>query len=106
VTVSSRTNILQQENARLTQELNTSKAQAQAYSEARKSAEGRIKQLEMDLYTAQKEGEQLKQQNIELSSRAWSLRDRAERSSQVLDEAFTVLQKWQSSPFHCHRRGS
>jgi hypothetical protein len=47
----------------------------------------------MDLHTAQKEGEQLKQQNIELSSRAWSLRDRAERSSQVLDEALTVLQK-------------
>jgi hypothetical protein len=42
----------------------------------------------MDLHTAQKQGEQLKQQNIELSSRAWSLRDRAERSSQVLDGAF------------------
>ena len=51
----------------------------------------------------QKQCEKLEQQNIELSSRAWSLRDRAERSSQVLDEALTVLQKWQSSPSHCHR---
>jgi hypothetical protein len=48
----------------------------------------------MDLHTAQKQGEQLKQQNIELSSRAWPLRDRAERSSRVLDDAFAVLQKW------------
>jgi hypothetical protein len=43
-------------------------------------------QLEMDLHTAQKEDGKLKQQNIELSLSAWSLRDRAERSSQVLDE--------------------
>jgi hypothetical protein len=50
----------------------------------------------MDLHTAQKQGEQLEQQNIELSSRAWSLRDKAERSGQALKEAWTVLQKWQA----------
>jgi hypothetical protein len=94
------------ENARLTHELNTWKAQAQVHSEARKSAEGRIKQLEMDLDAAQKRGEKLEQKNIELSSSALLLREKTERSSRVLGEAWTVLQNWQSSPLHCHERGS
>jgi hypothetical protein len=52
----------------------------------------------MDLQTAQRQSKELEQQNIELSSRVSSLRDRVERSSEVLDEVGTVLQKWQSSP--------
>jgi hypothetical protein len=42
--------------------------------------------------------EKLEQQKIELSSRAWSFRDNAERSRQILKEAWTVLQKGQA--FH------
>jgi hypothetical protein len=61
-------------------------------------------QLEMDLYMAQKEGEQLKQQNIELSLRAWSLRDRAERSSQVLYRALTVLRNSKAVPLPSARK--
>jgi len=52
----------------------------------------------MDLHMVQKQCEELEQQNIGLSSKAWSLSDRAERSSQVLNDALMVLQKWQSSP--------
>jgi hypothetical protein len=78
--------------------------QAQVHSEARKSAEGRIKQLEMDLDAAQKQGEKLEQKNIELSSKALSLREKTEQSSRVLDEAWAVLQNWQSSPLRCRER--
>jgi chromosome segregation ATPase len=94
------------EIAKLTHELDNWKAQAQVYSKARKSAEGRIKQLEMDLDAAQKKGEELEQQNVELSSRALLLREETERASRVLDEAWTVLQNWQSSPLHRHQRES
>jgi hypothetical protein len=65
---------------------------------------GRIKQLEIDLDAAQKRGEKLEQKNIELSSSALLLREKTERSSRVLGEAWTVLQNWQSSPLH--ERGS
>jgi hypothetical protein len=61
-----------------------------------KIAEGRIKQLELELHTAQKHIEMLEQQKIELSSKAWSFRDNAERSSQILKEAWTVLQRGQA----------
>ena|SRR2546423_11593353 len=77
--------------ASLTQDRNTSKHQAQENSEAIKSAEGKIKQLELDLHTAQVHIQKLEQQKIELSSAAWSFRDEAERSRQVLKEAWTVL---------------
>jgi hypothetical protein len=60
----------------------------------------------MDLDAAQKRGEKLEQKNIELSSSAVLLKEKTEQSSRVLDEAWTVLQNWQSSPLHCHERGS
>jgi hypothetical protein len=81
--------------ASLTQDRNTWKHRAQGNSEAIKSAEGKIKQLELDLHTARVHIEKLEQQKIELSSAAWSFRDKAERSSGVLKEAWTVLQKGQ-----------
>jgi hypothetical protein len=73
--------------ASLTQNRNTWKHQAQENSEAIKSAEGKIRQLELDLHTAQVHIEKLELQKIELSSAAWSFRDEAERSSRVLNEA-------------------
>jgi len=88
-------NCLELEIASLTQDRNTLKLQAQENSEAIKSAEGKIKQLELDLHTAQVHIEKLEQQKIELSSAAWSFRDKAERSSRLLKEAWTVLQKGQ-----------
>lgn len=52
------------------------------------------KRLEIDLHTAQAYVERLEQQNGELSSRAWSLRENAERSSRALNEALEVLNRW------------
>jgi hypothetical protein len=64
-----------------------------------------LKQLEIELHAAQAQVEKLEQQKMVLSSRAWSSRDHAERSNQVLSEAWTVLQKWQSRPSHYNKRG-
>jgi hypothetical protein len=50
----------------------------------------------MDLHAARVQAEKLEQQNIELSSKLWSLSDRAERSSRALTEAWMVLQKWKA----------
>ena len=50
----------------------------------------------MDLHAARVLIETLKQQNTELSSKLWSLSDKAERSSQALTEAWMVLQKWKA----------
>lgn len=79
-----RINYLQLKNARLTQECNTRKDQAEADSEARRCMDAKLKQLEMGLHAAQVQVEKLEQQKIKLSSRAWSLRSEAERSSQAL----------------------
>lgn len=87
----SRVNCLELKIASLTQDRNTWKHQAEENSEAIKSAEGKIKQLELDLHTARVHIEKLEQQKIELSSAAWSFRDRAERLSGVLKEAWTVF---------------
>jgi hypothetical protein len=45
----------------------------------------------MDLDTTQKGGEKLEQKNIELSSSTLLLREKTERLSRVLGEAWTVL---------------
>lgn len=50
----------------------------------------------MDLHAARVQVEKLEQQIVELSSKLWSVSDRAERSSQALKETWMVLQKWKA----------
>jgi peptidoglycan hydrolase CwlO-like protein len=56
----------------------------------------KLKQREMDLHAARVQVEKLEQQIVELSSKLWSVSDKAERSSQALKEAWMVLQKWKA----------
>jgi predicted nucleic acid-binding Zn-ribbon protein len=47
----------------------------------------------MDLHAARVQIEKLEQQKSDLSSRAWSLRDKTKKSSQALKEAWTASQR-------------
>lgn len=87
---------MQLENARLSQERTNWKVQAETESEARKRADAKVQQLEMDLLAAQGQVEKLEQQKTDFSSKACSLNDKAERSSQALEEIRIILQKWQA----------
>jgi predicted nucleic acid-binding Zn-ribbon protein len=50
----------------------------------------------MDLHAARVQVEKLEQQIVKLSSKLWSVSDKAERLSQALKEAWMVLQKWKA----------
>ena len=65
----SRINYLRTTNARLADELEDWKEQAQTDSEARQQAEEKVEQLQMDLDGARRYARKLEQRNIHLSSR-------------------------------------